>query len=204
MTLTNFHHASQMLERAGGKRELQARIGDCGTLVYVNYTSFAQETLDRFSQRIRGGGIDQWASKQQKQYPLQLTRPSDPWPKIPHLCISPAFGLPNSRLSSGTSKKEPELDFVFVVEGISGSVTQKLVLEYDIHNAGVRMFHEAMNGYSIVFSAAISKKVTYNLFFMGSDNHSVTFEKVASVVELAKVEPRDFLKSHDWVVPVLC
>lgn len=144
----------QLLQRAGHKQELQAMIQDFRCPIYVNYTSFPQEVLEQYSWRLRYSHLDQWASPSDETLETTLTKTPDPV-KVPKLCIAPIF-RPSLLLQSEATDPFSKIDYLFLIEGNRGA-NQKLVIAHDLHEAGVVIFHEAINGFSIVFSGAVPK-----------------------------------------------
>lgn len=184
MGLTNFHSPTQLLARSTGTKhqhEVQAMIQEFGRPVYVNYTPFSQETIDQYSWRLEYCHLDQWASPaEDAQHPVTNTKTPDPV-RIPRLCISPSLKPPPYSVKDDLAAK---VDYIFLVEGNRGA-NLKLVLQRNHHDAGFALFNEAMNGYSVVFSAAIPK--THSKLFLIEPQHrvwDVIFKKVESMEEL--------------------
>lgn len=206
MGLTNFHSASQLLARAGANQELQARIQEFNCAVYVNYTSFTQEDVDKYSWRLRYAHLDQWAApKQDIAQPITVTSAPPPL-TVPKLSIPPIFNpirrTPKDDLAS-------KLEYIFIIEGNRGG-NQKLVVQHDHHNAGVTFFHEAFNGYSVVFSGAVSKNA-FGAFLTdpGHRTQEVVFRKAESMDEFMEIADnayrgRDERVAKPYEVLILC
>jgi hypothetical protein len=192
MTLTNFHNAAQLLARAGSTQELQAMIQPFQSPLYVNYTSVPQETINQYSWRLQNAHLDQWVCKTEApSKSFTISSAPEPVRKVPKLCVSHAFkNLPHPSTIEDPSK---DVDFIFLVEGNRGATCLKLVLQHDSHGAGVTFFHEAMNGYSVVFSGVVSKKA-FQTFLVDPMNrilNSVAFKRVESVEELLEMPDYD-------------
>lgn len=182
MGLTNFHSPSDMLARASGsKYQCQAIIQEFGRPIYFSSNSFTQETIDQYSWRLKYGHLDQWASPTEEGVlPITITKTPDPL-KIPKLCIAGSF-KPYALANDLASR----VDYILLVAGNRGA-NLKLVLHHDLHDAGVAIFHEGMNGYSVVFSGVVSKEVLG--FFLNEPDKSgiggvVSFRKVDSIEQL--------------------
>ncbi|KAF2453420.1 hypothetical protein BDY21DRAFT_366969 [Lineolata rhizophorae] len=76
--------------------------------------------------------------------------------KVPRMHLSPGL-VDYSRLFGDTPFKSPDLACVLVVQGASCNLESKVRFEMDRDLAGVAMLEEALNGYSVVFSAATLK-----------------------------------------------
>jgi hypothetical protein len=204
MGLTNFRHPSDLLARAGGsKHELQAMIQEFNCPVYINYTSFSQETIEQCSWRLEYCHLDQWAAPTEDgQQPVTNTKTPDPI-KVPKLCISPCL-----KYAPFSSKEEisSKLDYIFLVEGNRGA-NLKLVVQHDLHDAGVNLFHEAMNGYSVIFSGAILK-TAFRLFLTEPRQRlwKMRFQKVGSMEELLEKNSSEYVSDGPGVnvVLILC
>jgi hypothetical protein len=185
MTLTNFHTAAQLLARAGSTQELQAMIQPFQYPLYVNYTSFPQETIDQYSWRLQNAHLDEWVCKTEDTFkPVIISSAPEPVRKVPILCVSHAFK--NLRHPSTIEDPSQDVDYIFLVEGNRGATCLKLVLQHDSHGAGVTFFHEAMKGYSVVFSGVVSKKA-FQIFLVDPMNrvlNSIAFKRVESIEEL--------------------
>ncbi|KAE8447876.1 hypothetical protein EG329_010105 [Mollisiaceae sp. DMI_Dod_QoI] len=200
MGLTNFHSAGQLLARAGTQQELQAIIQELHCPVYVNYTSFPQEALEQYSWRLRYSHLDQWASPVEDTFPpATLTKTPDPL-KIPKLSIAPVFGPASTRDLSSM------LAYIFLIEGNRGA-NQKLVLQHDHHGAGVTVFHEAMNGFSVVFSGAVSKRAL-GVFLTEPKRRrgEIVFKKAESIKQFSEEAHREYRPENmePYEVLILC
>lgn len=208
MGLTNFHTAAQLLERSGRKQELQAIIQEFKCPVYVNYTSFTKEAVEQYSWRLRYGHLDQWVMPSDGTPEVTLTKTPDPL-KVPKLCIAPIFP-PNVR-SSTEDDAFSNVDYIFLVEGNRGA-NQKLVVVHDIHDAGVLIFHEAMNGFSIVFSGAVPKAAFKALLTEPKNRYrEISFKKVESIeacvgaaayFQESMIGPRYLMPTYE--IPIFC
>jgi hypothetical protein len=207
MTLTNFHTAAQLLARAGSTQELQAMIQPFQYPVYVNYTSFPQETIDQYSWRLKNAHLDEWVCKTGDAFkPVIISSAPEPVRRVPKLCVSHAFK--NLRHPSAIEDPSKDVDFIFLVEGNRGATGLKLVLQHDSHGAGVTFFHEAMTGYSVVFSGAVSKKA-FQIFLVDPMErflNPIAFKRVESVEELLETpnydpKPQGF---GTVTIPIFC
>jgi hypothetical protein len=205
---TNFHTAFQLLSRAGSTFELQAMIEHFHRPVYVSYTSIPQEVVDKYLWCLSCGHLDQWVSRSTDPLapmPVHVnTTAPDPFRIAPKAIISPA--LAGNPYSNERDDQVSQIDFVLIIEGLSGATQQKLVVAHARHDASATIFHEAINGYSVVFSGAVPKTVTRSVFIHGGVGRNVMFRKVATLEELLGVyeqEP-DYKGRMCQVVPILC
>lgn len=80
--------------------------------------------------------------------------------KVPKVVISQGFDYK----SSSFKEHSAQISFVYVVQGVNGMGKAKVVLASTTLEAASGMMQEAMNGYSIVFSAAVHKQVASLVF----------------------------------------
>lgn len=204
MGLTNFHSAAQLFQRSAHKHELQAMIQDFGRPIYVNYASFTQEVLEQYSWRLGYSHLDQWASPSDGTPETTLTKTPDPV-RIPKLCIAPIF-RPNLVPGSEVTDPFSKIDYLFLVEGNRGA-NQKLVIAHDLHEAGVIIFHEAMNGFSIVFSGAVPKSA-FRTFLKEPANRGwkIDFYKAENIEQVARTGEYNFDEPgvDRFDIPVFC
>lgn len=73
--------------------------------------------------------------------------------KVPKIVVSRAF----QHKGSDFAKFSPSISFIYIVQGLCDASKAKVVLAWDVETAAAGMIHEALNGYSTVFSAAIHK-----------------------------------------------
>ena len=84
----------------------------------------------------------------------ELCEPDDPYPVVSRMIISRAFAIDRTQTINTFN---PDLSFMYIVKGMTGGKA-KVVIQPSFVTAANEMMHEAMNGYSIVFSAAIHRR----------------------------------------------
>ena len=67
----------------------------------------------------------------------------------------PALGVPLAKITQALRVEEDGLAFFVIVQGIPGAHMVKVLRRDSRQNMASAIFHELMNGYSVVFSAAI-------------------------------------------------
>ena len=204
MSPTNIRHASDLLTRAGRSFDDQATIQPFGKQVYTIYTdTFPQEVLNQYASLFNHGVEGKWLSYQNDTTKLfKIVQPSPPM-GIPKLMISCALAedpLPNHSKAPNRQPKEP-LDFLLIVQGSTGSDRSKLVVARGRTEAATTMLHEAMNGFSTVFTGALLRS-DMNLLFHGGGKVGFSLRKCQDVADL-NTSSKD-RREDEHVLGVIC
>jgi hypothetical protein len=85
----------------------------------------------------------------------KMAEADQPYPEVPKICISPAFGTS----AEPFPELAPKLSFLYIVQGLSCAAKMKAVLTPDPKTAATGMLHEASNGYNITLSGAVHTDV---------------------------------------------
>lgn len=170
MGRTNIHFALALFNRSGSSFEETAYIPYADKLVYINTKALTQADLDRFADLLRSNISGSWVRKgstaafSYSEPDLALT--------VPKVTVSFGMQVPGRerRLYSGfrqdeeesleevgPEEKEKELVYILITQGSSGDVLSKVVIEPTLERAAAHAMHEALNGYSTVFTAAMLK-----------------------------------------------
>ncbi|MCJ1326139.1 hypothetical protein MMC10_002803 [Thelotrema lepadinum] len=111
----------------------------------------------------------------------ELCTPDAPYPHVSKIVISRGFTY--KPVIDVFTTYSPSLSFVYIVQGMTGTKA-KVVLAENVIAAGTGMMHEAMNGYSVVFSAAIEKNVASLIEKSSSSWFALEFFRVSSWEEI--------------------
>ncbi|KAL8672161.1 MAG: hypothetical protein Q9168_003360 [Polycauliona sp. 1 TL-2023] len=169
MSPTNIRKAWPMLDRAGTSFDDQATIEPFGLPVYTVFVEeFPQETLDKYAKLLNHGIEGQWLSDAlDPTKAFGAVDPSLP-SKVPKLCISGVLKNRDAQsryiMSNPPPGMKEPLDFLLVVQGKNASERSKIVVEHKLEDAATSMLHEAINGYSVVFTGAILRSDSNKLF----------------------------------------
>lgn len=79
--------------------------------------------------------------------------------------------------------KEP-LDFLFIVQRKHASERSKIVVERSLESAATSMFHEAMNGFSVVFTNVLLRSDMHQLF-SNKKTGKFSFKKMLDIATLS-------------------
>lgn len=144
---TNIHYPAQLLERASiqGVFSDQAVVKPFGKPVLIISGPFAQEDIDRYQWCLRSTDIGTWIEEDKETQTGKVSEP-DVGMEVPKMRIGPGL--------SRASNSAEQLRYVLVVEGRTGSRKVKVLIESGLDQVAATMLHEALNGYSTVFSAA--------------------------------------------------
>jgi hypothetical protein len=182
MGMTNIHHASQILQRAGTKMTDQAQIMPLGKPVLLVGRSFTLEEIETFSEALQTSHRDKWVEYNGTGPPRPTT--NDKGLPVPTLYTT--IGLKeqmatHGRLDHPTNiNREPiELAFVIVVRGASAALFSKVRVFYSHFAVAAGIMEEALSSWSVVFSAAMLKQDALRL-----GREPVSFEKVESLQAL--------------------
>lgn len=155
---------SDILSKAGQGYSLhQARFGPSGAPVLLECTDENTPLIHQLLgalNKIRPDTIGRWI-----RFDGEATEADLPYPKVPKICISQAFEYKGT----GFEDYSPHMSFLYVVQGINGMAKLKVVLTTDVYTAAAGMIHEALNGYSITFSASMHSETAAVVF--GSYKH---------------------------------
>ena len=152
--------------------------------VFLVTNEFSQQDLDDFAPLFNSGIQDKWVSNvytaNAKFKVIEPATPSD----IPMICVSP--GLLQTRPDI-LSQDAPALAYIFLVQGKNASERTKAVAKVTRDAAAAAMFHELINGYSIVFSGAILTCNVTKIFPPMPMNIKWKFSKVRDIAGLQNV-----------------
>lgn len=108
---------------------------------------------------------------------------------MPKIRVGPGLVRPTSH------QQERPPSYVLIIQGTAGL---KVIVENNWNKAAITMMHEALNGFSTVFSAAFIPNSTSRLFVRSIGPQNATYEKVASFSE------RRADIANNTVVELLC
>ena len=74
--------------------------------------------------------------------------PADRGMNIPQIRVGPGL------VQTASGEQEQRLSYILIIQGVSGRDKLKIIVEDSLDKAAVVMLHEALNGFSTVFSAA--------------------------------------------------
>lgn len=160
MSSTNIRKASFLLERAGSTFDDQATIEPFGQKIYNVYIpSFTQEAVNSHTEHFHHGVEGQWLSNARD--PTRQFRVVDASPplQVPKVCISRAL-----ESKTWSAESEEPLHALFIVQGQNASERSKIVVARTLHEAATSILHEAINGYSVVFTGAMFRSEMELLF----------------------------------------
>lgn len=170
MSPTNIRYASDLLTRAGTIFDDQATIQPLGKQVYTIYTdTFLQEALDTYASLFRHGVEGRWLSYSNDfTKVIKVVQPSPP-SDIPKLVISCALAEDSRPGSPEAPDQHPgeSLDLLLIFQGSAASQRSKLAVARSLTDAATIMLHEAMNGFSTVFTEALLRSDMKQLFHDG-------------------------------------
>ena len=149
--------------------------------VFLATNEFSQRDLDDFAPLFNSGIQDKWISNvhnvNSKSKVVEPAIPTD----IPMIGVSP--GLLQTRPDI-LSKDAPSLAYIFLVQGKNAAERSKAVAKVTRDAAAAAMFHELINGYSIVFSGAILTCNVAKIFPPTPMNVKLKFCKVQDIAGL--------------------
>lgn len=145
--------------------------------VYLVYNIFTQTDLNAYVELLQFGVIENWLSNNFGRSGLAPCEAGVPF-HVPKLCISLVLAKP--RLDA-----IPEaLVYIGIVEGRNNAERAKLILKFSLEALGASMFHEAMNGYSVVFSGVMLRSEGLKLLRQTDTKPAWKFFRVEGVKEL--------------------
>ena len=181
--MTNIHHANQVLDYSGREVTIQAQIMPLGKAVFLINRGFTQDEVNTLAEVLRAPHSDVW-----QEFTSINIKPvsNDKGVPIPAIYISPAMEqesgssgrLDSAKSGSGVSI---ELAWVIVVRGASGAMFSKVRVFYSRFAVAAGIMEDVLQGWSVVFSAAMLKRDVRRL-----GNVGVEFEKVGRFSELVK------------------
>ena len=191
MSPTNIHFASSLLNRAGSSFSDQATIQPFNRPVYTVYIpEFPPETVRKYAKLFNEGIEGKWLSYANDSTEiLRVVDPSSP-SNIPKVCIS-AVMSPNPRTSDPSQQPKEPLDFLLVIQGENANERSKVVVEHTIEDAATSMLHEAMNGFSVVFTGALLRSDS-SMLFTQHKTRQYNVEKVSDIAALNASDSRRF------------
>ena len=139
---------------------------------------FSQRDVDRYQWCFRAIELGKWISQGSVGKTVRVVT-ADAGMPVPRIVVGPG-------LAQTTEVHQQPLSFVLAIQGVSGLDKLKVVLEDSIDKAAATMLHEALNGYSTVFSAAFSPSFTAPLFTPAIEPLNANYEKVVSFTERSR------------------
>jgi hypothetical protein len=165
MGVTNIRSGHMLLEQAGKNLDQVAFIPEnVMRSIYLEARSISKEELETYSNflLILRSDRDRWLDF--RGWPLEIPPRNPILPQAivaPKVVLSPGLSrnwIQRGRKSEEQQVQEPEdLAFIAIVQGLAGASVIKVVVKYSAEAIGNAMFHELMNGYSIVFSGVLLK-----------------------------------------------
>ena len=152
MGRTNIHQALALFIPSGTVLDEIAHIPYADKLLYIVATPMDQTDVNRYAGFIRKANMRSWIRKE-----AGSSEP-DGTITIPKVMVSFGMqspGAENTVEEEHVGPKPDELAYVLIIQGRSGDVLGKPVIEPTVHCAAARVMHEVLNGYSTVFMAAI-------------------------------------------------
>jgi hypothetical protein len=196
-----------IISRAGTNIDIASDIPEFDLALHIVGYNFDQDDLDQHVQLLKVGVNDAWmfllepAPKHPEETGFAKTPTfgvaDEPW-RVPKIHVSQGLRAwpPRSVPQNGKHEKpDPELAYIMIVQGRSGSIRSKLIVRSNLDLAGVEMFHMAANGFSVVFSGAILRENLEKRKKSGA-----SFKKVNTREELQALESN----SLGDVIGVLC
>ncbi|KAL8919741.1 MAG: hypothetical protein Q9208_006607 [Pyrenodesmia sp. 3 TL-2023] len=184
MSPTNIRKAPALLQHAGKTLDDQATIQPFNRPVYTVYISeFLQEDLNKYSKLFNHGIEGQWLSNSRNPTGgvLKVVDPSPP-STIPKISIS--WVLNPTSTSTQSPQLEYPLDFILVIQGNNALERSKVIVARSAEHAATSMLHEAMNGFSVVFTGALLRSDTEELFSSSERSQPFQFVKMPDVMAL--------------------
>ncbi|KAI4191388.1 MAG: hypothetical protein LQ346_004764 [Caloplaca aetnensis] len=187
MSPINIRKGDALLQRAGTTFDDQAFIGPLQRPVYLVYVSaFLQEDVDKYAKLFDHGVEGQWLSHAND--PTGLLRVVDAGPPcaVPKLTISSILeNPPLAKKMKVYPFQEPRelMDLPLVVQGKDASGRSKVVVARSFEDAATSMLHEAINGFSVVFTGALLRS-DMNHLFSSKRSRPFDFKKVPDVAAL--------------------
>jgi hypothetical protein len=189
MSPTDIHDPVALLSRAGNDGTLanQAMIMPFNKPVLIVSGPFSQDDIDQYRWCLKSPHIGSWIREDAVSASAASTgaiTPADHRLEIPQIRVSPGL---SPKLPSGDQTR-----YVLVIQGLSGANKVKVMVGNTVEQAAATMMHEALNGYSTVFSASYNGPALHNLPI------GAKFERS---YELAQTQASE---GHQTVVNLVC
>jgi hypothetical protein len=190
MSPTSINNPVALLSRAGNDGTLvdQAMKMPFNKPILIVSGSLSQGDIDQYRWCLKSPHVGSWIREDAISVSAASTG-----------AITPAHDrlkIPQSRVSPGLSQKLPpgdQMRCVLVIQGRSGANKVKVMVGNTVEQAAAIMIHEALNGYSRLFSASYNGPALHNLPI------GAKFERSH---ELAQIQANE---GHQKVVnPVCC
>lgn len=202
---TNIHHSGSLLSRAGQKNfNDQATFQPFGRPVFINTIEPDQLELNHFVNLLNSRVHNIWISRSSNGS-FKAVEAAAALP-IPKICISAGLADPPERRVPRAYKNpspppaiKADYTYILIIEGKSASREAKIVAKSTLQGIADTMMHEALNGYSVVLSAAILRR-NYNKLF-GQDNGNWKFKQVDNVESAIAVEDED---KEGMTIAIIC
>lgn len=197
MVVLYIHRASQLIERAGDTFEEQAVIMSFEKQVYIVATDVLEEELKKYSVLLNCGYQDHWIVDGSNGAQVVEAPPPHTIPKV---CVT--RGLGNQRtVYRGDAEFKAPLTYFVVIQGKDAAERSKVVAKHSVAAISAVMMHEAINGYSIVFSGAVLRDDGLRIFARRPVRQNWDFVRVNKE---SKLSVRKTLDGPSQVIPVLC
>ena len=201
MSYPQIRFSKQLVNDVVSPSEYITMIQPVAKSVFLVTNEFSQHDLDDFAPLFNSGIQDKWVSNvytlNGKFKVIESATSGD----IPMICVSP--GLLQTRPDI-LSRDAPALAYIFLVQGKNASEHTKAVAKVTRDAAAAAMFHELINGYSIVFSGAILTCNVAKIFPPTPMNVKWKFFKVKDVAGLHNVALEKDNKGQGISIGVWC
>ena len=201
MSYPQIRFSKQLVNDVVAPSEYITMIQPVAKSVFLVTNDFSQQDLDDFAPLFNSGIQDKWVSN---VYNLngrfKVIEPATSG-DIPMICVSP--GLLQNRPDI-LSRDAPALAYIFLVQGTNASERTKAVAKVTRDAAAAAMFHELINGYSIVFSGAILTCNVAKIFPPTPMNVKLKFFKVKDIAGLHNVALEKDNKGQGISIGVWC
>lgn len=165
MGRTNIPTAASLFKLSGTSYEYIAYIEDADKMVYIVSTSLTQVDLDRYADLLRTNILGSWVRKCKGSPATFAYSEPDLALSVPKVIVSSGMRMPGVERDrySGVRKvdeenpQQEELVYILITQGRLGDVVSKIVIEPTLDRAAAHAMHEALNGYSTVFTAVMLK-----------------------------------------------
>ena len=195
MSPTNIRHGSELVSRAGQSWDDLATIMPFGRKVYIDcLNNFPQEVINTYTKLLDKGIQGQWLSSgKDVTRTINVVEPSPPL-EIPRVCMSHALSqeprYPQPIKHESAPQPWEQLGYLLIVQGRNACERSKVVVEQRKNDAGKAMLHEAMNGFSVVFTGAMLRSDICALFDERRTWHP-SFKKVPDIPSLVEFSQKN-------------
>ncbi len=200
MGVTNLRYGSELCSRARGNAGLDqvAVIADLNKAVHLDCRSVSTQELGTYSRLFSIPTYDQQCWLKSPKYSVTTIEIPEP-ARVPEAVLTPGVGdfwRPSSRRTGDPPVTEPtNLAYIAIIHGLSGAAVLKVIVRYSQKAIGSAMFHELMNGYSIVFSGAFLKANIEK----AARNRDLLWQKVEAYEQLLELQKVGEEKDKDGV-----